>query len=512
MNKDVSRKKFLAILAGGIIGVPFIAKSVLGSIFFRDGDANSFKLLTEDDLTNYWKKDGTSSPATGNWDLGANNLTVDTNVLFVDATNDRVGVGKVPEYKLDVAGTLRIGTINPDPHLVFTRNGFNYIQAPATGTIAFLTNGATPLAVNSQLTLNTNGDSYFQGRNVGIGTTAPAYTLDVNGTIQAITSTGIRVFRDRDAIGSMGQLLLGGKRAGGAWRTYASLQSWATDVTAGATTADLIFNLERSGTLTEAMRITGAGNLLVTGNIQVGTTTVGTLSYNTNSSLSLGRLNTTTGNLGINIGTESVVGGVDNRDEGIAIGYKASCSAIRGIAIGANSKTGTSLQGGTIAIGSSAEAVSLNNIAIGFNAYAQGTFSQAFGRNAHATAGGSAIGESSTAISGIALGNNSRAVNQGIAIGIRADNDSYAFCAAIGSEVKNKADYEYRWGKEENHHVFPGPIYAEEGVLESKLSGGIASSTYGFPGEIISSTIIKGGNVSDTYAPYEHLEGGGASI
>ncbi len=47
--------------------------------------------------------------ATSALNLGANNLTVDTNVLFVDATNDRVGIGTVaPATKLDVAGNIRI--------------------------------------------------------------------------------------------------------------------------------------------------------------------------------------------------------------------------------------------------------------------------------------------------------------------------------------------------------------------------------------------------------------------
>jgi len=41
--------------------------------------------------------------ANQNVNLGANNLTVDTNVLHVDATNDRVGIGTTsPQAKLDV--------------------------------------------------------------------------------------------------------------------------------------------------------------------------------------------------------------------------------------------------------------------------------------------------------------------------------------------------------------------------------------------------------------------------
>ncbi len=43
--------------------------------------------------------------------LGANNLTVDTNVLFVDATNDKVGIGTItPDEKLHVDGNIFLNT------------------------------------------------------------------------------------------------------------------------------------------------------------------------------------------------------------------------------------------------------------------------------------------------------------------------------------------------------------------------------------------------------------------
>jgi hypothetical protein len=61
MNKDISRKKFINMIGAGIISIPFLSKQVLGDIFFRDIDKNSYKLLTENDLIGYSKLDGSNS-------------------------------------------------------------------------------------------------------------------------------------------------------------------------------------------------------------------------------------------------------------------------------------------------------------------------------------------------------------------------------------------------------------------------------------------------------------------
>jgi hypothetical protein len=83
-------------------------------------------------------------------------LTVDTNVLYVDATNNRVGINTTtPSVALDVTGSANISS-----NLV------------VTGDITIDTNA---LFVNS-----TNN-------RVGLGNTSPAEVLDVTGTAKAST-------------------------------------------------------------------------------------------------------------------------------------------------------------------------------------------------------------------------------------------------------------------------------------------------------------------------------------
>jgi hypothetical protein len=74
--------------------------------------------------------------ATDDLDLGANNLTVDTNVLFVDAVNDRVGIGTTaPTEKLEIDGNLFL-------------NGDNDKVILGTGKDASITYDGTNLVIN----------------------------------------------------------------------------------------------------------------------------------------------------------------------------------------------------------------------------------------------------------------------------------------------------------------------------------------------------------------------------
>ena len=111
-------------------------------------------------------------------------LTVDTNTLFVDATNHRVGIGNTtPASPLDIttaASTNAVTLRSPGYlNLQLISNGISsYVQASNSGGVGTLSlfggQGAT-------------ADLSITGNKVGIGK-SPTTTLDVNGTA-AISST-----------------------------------------------------------------------------------------------------------------------------------------------------------------------------------------------------------------------------------------------------------------------------------------------------------------------------------
>jgi hypothetical protein len=122
-------------------------------------------------------------------------LTVDVTTLFVDDTNNRVGVGTItPTQALEVAGTV-----------YSTSGGFKFpdssVQTIAyPGSAGFLqTTGSQSMSGSLTNTLTT-GNSLVIDTNVlvvdatnnrvGIGTAAPGYALDVTGVINA--QSGVR--------------------------------------------------------------------------------------------------------------------------------------------------------------------------------------------------------------------------------------------------------------------------------------------------------------------------------
>ena len=106
-----------------------------------------------------------------------NSLNFDSNTLFIDATNNRVGIGTAtPAQTLSVAGAAEV-----------TGN----VVLGASGANTLTLNG-TALSVPNNLNIDTN-TFFIDATNdrVGVGTATPAQKLSVAGTIES-TSGGVK--------------------------------------------------------------------------------------------------------------------------------------------------------------------------------------------------------------------------------------------------------------------------------------------------------------------------------
>ena len=127
----------------------------------------------------------------------AQNLTVDTNTLFVDGSINKVGIGKTnPATELDVAGGINSSTLNVSG---------NVYLATLSGNVGIgTTSPSARLVVMGNLSVNnTDGTSRLfvdtSTGNVGIGTAAPGAKLDIRST----DAKGLIVNRTTDANSDM---------------------------------------------------------------------------------------------------------------------------------------------------------------------------------------------------------------------------------------------------------------------------------------------------------------------
>jgi len=147
---------------------------------------NKFDAISIEDLSGYVPYTG----ATTNVDLGINNLTVDTNTLFVDSVNHRVGVGTTsPSKTLQIVGDIRIGANGEEAGGRTISNGGDLtIHANDTstdGSYSALSLKAGPSGGQGFLRFFTNETEKMRltpAGFLGIGTITPVYKLDVKGT------------------------------------------------------------------------------------------------------------------------------------------------------------------------------------------------------------------------------------------------------------------------------------------------------------------------------------------
>jgi len=177
-------------------------------------------------------------------------LTVDTDTLAVDSTNNRVGIGTAtPSTILDVKGAA-------------ARIRISDTDTSGTTGIEFVDSGGTKDAEievgnsSQYLTFKTNGSSRLTidgSGKVGIGTSSPSQALTVDGTDARIYLTGANTDIDMDSSHS-GQLSLDGN----AYGFGIALNASGAQLYTNSSSRNIIFGVNE----TEKMRI-GSNNVTV---------------------------------------------------------------------------------------------------------------------------------------------------------------------------------------------------------------------------------------------------------
>jgi hypothetical protein len=123
---------------------------------------------------------GTNLTVAGTTEL-TGNLTVDTNTLYVDTSNNRVGIGtSSPGSILTVQGTLGDGS--SEAYIDGWSIIGNRYQGNTMTKLNWAGGGARIQGFNSgvqKFEVSANSSTYFIGGNVGIGETNPGFKLDV---------------------------------------------------------------------------------------------------------------------------------------------------------------------------------------------------------------------------------------------------------------------------------------------------------------------------------------------
>jgi hypothetical protein len=203
------------------------------------------------------------------------NATFDTNTLFVDAANNRVGIGSItPSHVLDIqstAATLRIRNITPPStggtsSLLFEGiNDFSGVSQSFINSIQSGASGSTQLAFGTGSTGDATATERMRITSaglVGIGTTAPAAPIHVSTTNATLYSGSAApaaynslVDNTSNTTGSMATLSLSSRNtAGDVGVCILNAVSTST-----FRTAELAIQTRANGAFGERVRVTANG-------------------------------------------------------------------------------------------------------------------------------------------------------------------------------------------------------------------------------------------------------------
>jgi len=278
-----------------------------------NGTSNSFKIIPSlNDSVHF----GTSFTSNGlnvlkianGGDISFYEDTGTTAKLFWDASAESLGIGtSSPATALEVKGdgsTIQVSSADYDVALL-GRRGSSGVDLDK-GYLRLRDTGVTKVAIDSA------GNSYFNGGNVGIGTTSPDHILCIEGTEPT--------FRIFDAANTLNQeqTIAFGTEPGN--RTHAEIAGINTNT--GNAAGALSFKTNSGASLTEAMRIDSSGNATFN------TTNIGPATNNVNGTAILqygGASMSRTNSITLDLNRSSSDGAILNlRKDGTTVGSIAS--------------------------------------------------------------------------------------------------------------------------------------------------------------------------------------------
>jgi hypothetical protein len=225
-------------------------------LYIRNEDNDAWiEILTLDQANDHLATIGASITldGTGNVSIDSGDFTVDTDTLYVDSTNNRVGVGTVSPSALlnavDASGSgtttqIASGTAHSQTRFAARTEGYN-------GIMSLYDSGGTE---DVKLSAKSGQASYINnGGNVGIGTDSPAHELTVKNATQTPT---IRIHSDTTSFPSPRLEFIRGTNDTFGGDNY-------SDHRIVADSGHLIFQEASSGTTNEVMRLDNSGGLLL---------------------------------------------------------------------------------------------------------------------------------------------------------------------------------------------------------------------------------------------------------